>query len=331
MVSVNGKTKKGNPITVFSGEGIIISLDGSAGSMTYKSGEIFALNHHAGFITLREQAKKIVSLEYFALFFQKLYRALCVSEGSKTLSLSQIYSEEFDLPLFSMQIRIVDKLMPSLRKLRLLSEKKNRYNNLLNKEISFPYTSFQAKKISISDCVDHMSGNSGLTEEFIYNTLQIKGERYQVLSSSTNDRTMMGEVPICKIGNKKLEVFDKPNGLLVTRNGNAGQTRYLDDGKFTINDHAYILYVKSNCKYKINLKWLGIQYRSAFLEYSSSSDNGTWNMTGFFNNVRIDIPSIAEQQKVVELYEKVEKRVALIESLENHFHELLNKKIMFTT
>ena len=51
-ISVSAKTKKGATIKIFSGEGIIISLDGSAGSMTYKNGEKFALNHHAGFITL---------------------------------------------------------------------------------------------------------------------------------------------------------------------------------------------------------------------------------------------------------------------------------------
>ena len=53
-ISVSAKTKKGATIKIFSGEGIIISLDGSAGSMTYKNGEKFALNHHAGFITDRK-------------------------------------------------------------------------------------------------------------------------------------------------------------------------------------------------------------------------------------------------------------------------------------
>lgn len=37
MISVNTKNKKGNPVKIFSGEGIILSLDGSAGSMTYKT------------------------------------------------------------------------------------------------------------------------------------------------------------------------------------------------------------------------------------------------------------------------------------------------------
>ena len=70
-VSITAKTKKGESIRVFQREGIIISLDGSAGSMTYKNREIFALNHHAGFITLKQGVEKKVLLEYFALFFSK--------------------------------------------------------------------------------------------------------------------------------------------------------------------------------------------------------------------------------------------------------------------
>lgn len=95
-VSKTAITKEGKPITIFDGEGIIISLDGSSGSMTYKDGERFALNHHAGFITLKD--KGIVRLEFFALFFQNFLRNLSVSDGSKTLSLAQLYSAEFEMP-----------------------------------------------------------------------------------------------------------------------------------------------------------------------------------------------------------------------------------------
>ena len=100
-ISITAKTKKGVPITVFSGEGVIISLDGSAGSMTYKCDEQFSLNHHAGFITLRSNVVNKVCLEFFALYMQSFYKNLSISDGSKTLSLEKIYSAEFNLPDFS--------------------------------------------------------------------------------------------------------------------------------------------------------------------------------------------------------------------------------------
>lgn len=180
-------------------------------------------------------------------------------------------------------------------------------NGLEKGKYSFNYQKYQATGVPINQVIAYMSGNSGLTEEFIYHSLQRDGKRYQVLSSATEMRTMMGEIPMCKINDKDLKVFEGKDGLLVTRNGKAGNTRYLEKGRYTINDHAYILYIKKDCPYQIDLKWLAIQYKSEFLSFASNSDNGTWNMTGFFNLTKIDIPDIGEQKQIVDLYSQMEK------------------------
>ena len=109
-VSVNAKTKQNKPITIFEGEGIIISLDGSAGSMTYKQNQKFALNHHAGFFKIKKP--KIILPEFFALFYQKQFQESSVSEGSKTLTLKHIYKIDFDIPSFDEQIRIMKAVKP---------------------------------------------------------------------------------------------------------------------------------------------------------------------------------------------------------------------------
>ena len=159
---------------------------------------------------------------------------------------------------------------------------------------------YQAKNIPINQIVDYVSGNSGLTEEFLYNNLGLKGKRYLILSSATQQENMLGEIPMCDINGRKLKVFsENKDGLLVIRKGKAGRTLYLKPGFYTLNDDAYILFVKEDCPYKIHLKWLSIQYKSEFLAYASSSDNGTWNMTGFFDNVVVDIPNYKEQLRIV--------------------------------
>ena len=325
-ISVSAKTKKGVSIRVFSGEGIIISLDGSAGSMTYKNGEKFALNHHAGFITLRKDAVNKVNLEYFSLFLQNFYREMGVSDGSKTLSLEQIYSEEFTLPCFDVQCNILNSLKNIKIKLDALSNLKKQYYSLMDKELSTEYNKYQAKDVKISTCIDYMSGNSGLTEEFIYQTLQNDSERFIVLSSATEDNTMMGEIPKCIINNRQLKVFEGREGLLVTRNGKAGQTKYLPNGKYTINDHAYILFVKDTSPYEINLKWLSLQYKQEFLSYASNADNGTWNMTGFFAYTKLDIPSIDEQMSIVKKYDILIHHIKTIEEIERQYYRLFQKK-----
>lgn len=327
FISKKTKTIDGDDIIVFSGEGIVISLDGSAGCMTYKNGETFALNHHAGFITVKDGCKESVNLKYFAIFMQNHYKALSVSEGSKTLSLSQIYTDEFSLPNKDIQDRIVYALQGLISKNTQLSQIYNKLETLLEKTLIVNYKKYQGKKIPINNVIGHVSGHSGLTEEFIYSTLLLPGKRYKVKSSSTSEETLIGYVPKCTINGSPIRVNSKHETLLVARNGKVGKTEYLVDECYTINDHAYILYVKEGCNYKLNLKWLSIQYRSEIMNYSSSSANSTWNMTGFFKNVVIDIPDYSEQMQIVEMYDKAERLKNKIESLRQKMDILLSKEV----
>ncbi len=328
-ISITAKTQRGVNITIFSGEGIIISLDGSAGCMTYKIDEKFALNHHAGFITLRKNAINKVNLEYFAKFMQNFYKNISVSDGSKTLSLTQIYAEEFSLPSYDTQCEILKSLKAIEEKMFSLQKIKYKYIELLDKEIITDYTKYQGVNIPVSECIDYMSGNSGLTGEFIYKNSQNTGLRYTVLSSATEKNTMMGEIPLCLLNNRYIKVFENKEGLLVTRNGNAGQTQFLQKGRYTINDHAYILFVKDNIPYDIDLYWFSIQYKEAFIQYSSNSDNGTWNKTGFFEHTFINIPCIEEQLNLVTLYKKLNANLNSISKIEEMYSKLLNKVVWY--
>ena len=125
-----------------------------------------------------------------------------------------------------------------------------------------------------------------------------------------------------------IKINSRKETLLIARNGTyVGQTEYIVNERYTINDHAYILYVKEKCPYKINLKWFSIQYRSEIMNYTSSSANGTWNMTGFFKNVIIDIPDFDEQLKIVRLYEKAEDMKNRVSNISAKLSSLLKKEI----
>ena len=174
----------------------------------------------------------------------------------------------------------------------------------------------------INEVLDYLSGNSGLTEEEIYQKILVSGQRYEVLSSSTIEKTKLGEVPQGLIDKKPMEVFEDKEGILVVRNGKAGTTFFLNKGKYTINDDAYILFLRKGCKYEVSLRWLMIQYKKAFLEYSSSTANGTWNMTGFFKEVKIDIPSLKEQRIVVDVYDKFEGSEQRINLIRNKLEDI---------
>ena len=192
--------------------------------------------------------------------------------------------------------------------------------------------SYQVRNVPVKDILDCMSGNSGLTEEQIYNMSLLEGEKYRVLTASTIGDTAMGYIVPCPIATKdgkakKMKVFENKDGLLVIRKGKAGSTRYLPKGKYTINDDAYILSVKGKCQYKVDLRWLALAYRSQFLAYASNSDNGTWNMTGFFDNVIIDIPAESEQKRLVQLVDEAQKCDDLILTVQQKLDSLLKKEI----
>ena len=153
------------------------------------------------------------------------------------------------------------------------------------------------------------------------------GDRYTVLSSSTESWTKLGEIPKCEIDGKEIKVFKNTEGILIVRNGKAGTSFYLEKGKYTINDHAYILSLKDS-PFEVSLKWLMYNLKSDFLEYSSSSDNGTWNKTGFYENIFVNIPTLKEQLNVLTQYEQMEKIEKKIKGSLNQISCIFEKQII---
>lgn len=68
-----------------------------------------------------------------------------------------------------------------------------------------------------------------------------------------------------------------------------------------------------------------IQYRDIFYEYASSSDNGTWNMTRFLENVKIDIPLYDEQIELVRKHENLEQIENQLRKIRSKFELLFDK------
>lgn len=331
LISENGKTKSGVSITIFEGEGIIISLDGSAGSMTYKNGERFSLNHHAGFFKVKEEMKEVMDLKFFALFFEKKLINLSVSDGSKTLSLKQIYSLDFEIPDKKIQDEFVYLTRPLFEKREQITRLINRINSIKDKIISYEYHEYQATDVNSSVVFDYMGGNSGLTEDYLYSQISRSNNRkYKVLTGSINimDVQLIHQCLNPNNPSKQIKVFFG-EGIHVVRKGKAGCVSYLPNGHYTLNDDAYILYLKDDCKYKVSLKWIIAQYRKTFLEYSSSSDNSTWNMTGFFKNITIDIPSHDEQMEIVKEYDKLEKLENIMKQMDIKIENIFQRQISY--
>lgn len=168
-------------------------------------------------------------------------------------------------------------------------------------EAIFEYSKYQARGVSASTILEAVSGNSGLTEEYIYSLLLHRGERkYRLLTGSMDVENAI-RIQRCqhpKNAERLISVYSG-QAIHVVRKGKAGHVSYLESGDYTLNDDAYLLVEKPGHGYKLSLKWLAIANRQVFREYSSNSDNGTWNMGGFFEHASFDIPEYGEQIRMV--------------------------------
>lgn len=189
---------------------------------------------------------------------------------------------------------------------------------------------FQAKDILLSKIIDYLSGNSGLTDEYLYSQLQSDFERKYLILTGSTDYSIKRYIHRCKHPKnsiKLINVIEEKPVIHVVRKGKAGSIKYFEAGYYTINDDAYLFYLREDSPYQVSLKWLSYILRPKCLEYSSSSDNGTFHKTGFFKHVTIDIPLYDDQMKVVKEYERLEKIEEKIDHLTLIIKQLLSRQI----
>ncbi|MCK9568480.1 restriction endonuclease subunit S [Candidatus Pacearchaeota archaeon] len=161
-----------------------------------------------------------------------------------------------------------------------------------------------------SSILDFSGGNSGLTEEFIYNNQPNDiGETIPILSSATQSTNSMGQISrYAKPKNKKLKIYKGPC-VLVARNGYAGTMTYIPKGEFTINDHAYIITPKKDWVDKIDLRWFVYQYQELFYNLvTSKSDNATFNKE-YAEKQKMIVPNTSQQSN------QINKKIALENSM----------------
>lgn len=71
----------------------------------------------------------------------------------------------------------------------------------------------------------------------------------------------------------------------------------------------------------------GRRRQPTHLAYASSTDNGTWNKTGFFSEVNIDMPSIEERRKLVAAVGIAGEYSRRLDDIQRRLNDLLSKEI----
>ncbi len=301
---------------------------GNSGQV-YVQYKIFDANNTAVLVPFKSWRPK-VNLKWIAYKLRTMFLKIQTSKAGVSYLNKEIVEElELDIPPVHIQEAQIKKITEVIILKSKLNTIKRKIKRLNENPIIIEYEKYQGIQVPVSEIFDSLSGNSGLTEEFIYSKIKSKKEkqRYKVLSSSTIDRTQMGEIPMCILpSGRKLKAFDNKEGLLVIRNGNAGDIFYLETGNYTLNDHAYILFQKKNSEYDVNMKWVAFTQNSLFKEYASQSSNGTWTKTGFFKHAKMDVPCLEEQQEIVQKFEEINSYESKINKIYEQIEKVLSRE-----
>jgi len=327
-VGKKAKNKKGEDIKFFENSCLILTKDGSAGMMTYRDHGIFTINHHACVLKVRKEWEEKINSQWFAQQFQQHLFQVVTSKSDNRIFNSEWFERlEFQIIPYPIQLRQKNK-KNSLIKMKILLKviqdeifclsKQHRKTKSLN-ITSYP----------ISDILNIKGGNSGLTEEFIYENLpETEEDKIEILTGATLERTAMGFISKnAKPNDKKLKTFEGP-AILVVRKGIAGKMKYIPKDRFTINDDAYVLTPKKAWKDKINLEWFISEYQELFLKIvTSKSDNATLSKE-YADRQIVQIPLIDEQNRIMQKLTPLKVLIQKFQKIENEIDELLEYTII---
>lgn len=306
---------------------------GFDGTVTLQE-KLFDANNTAVLI-LKKEIKELLKQENFneKIFLQwfeymlpkEFFKIIRSEEGVSYLNKEIVSKIEIELPTFDKlrkQVIKYEELKSKLKKVEIIIAK---LEKILEKDLNIEYDKFQIKNINVSQCFGKVKGSSELTEEKNYLRQNFNDEKFVFLTGGIEN---LGKKYVYLSKDIKVERFLNKEGLLVVRKGKAGKTIFLTPGKYVINDNAYIIYVLDSCKYKINLNWFSKAYKKEIFSFASNSDNGTWNMTGFFKELKINIPLIEEQERILKYYLKIEEKLRKLLIIESKIKDLLNKKLI---
>jgi len=326
----NAKNNKGEAIVYFVGPCLILTKDGSAGLITYKSDKdgTFTINHHACALKLKEDWKGRIDLQWFAhQFRRRLYRYVTSKSDNGVFSTKWFDRIVFEIPDYSIQMRQLAKKEKLHKMLIVIDEYLDKLKKIMGSKID--KNGLKGKEEEIGKIFTFKGGNSGLTEEFIYyNQPTSDDDKIPILSGATLKANLMGYISRnAKPDGKNLKIFKGP-AILVVRKGIAGQMTYINDGEFTTNDDAYVLISKKEWKDKINLRWFVYQYQELFFNLvTSKSDNATFNKK-YAQKQKVKIPDITAQNTIADKLIIVDKLIEKLKRLKKEAEELMEYEII---
>ncbi|MBE0418266.1 MAG: restriction endonuclease subunit S, partial [Coriobacteriia bacterium] len=294
------RNNKGKDVVYFTGPAIVLTKDGSAGLMTFWPSGTFTINHHACVLKLRKDCADVIEPEWFALQYRSRLQTYASSQSDNRVLSSEWFDKvRFEIPPMDTQRRVLAKKHELARHLSALTRFRDAAAELRAAQILTPP---RCTVVQLGDVLRIVGGNSGLTEEAIYNNWPVGDEAaVSVLSGATSDSKSMGNISgKALVGSKRLKVATGP-ACVVARKGRAGSTRFVPEGlAFAINDDAYVLTPTKAWRSRIDLRWIGAYLEPLLTQGATSkSDNATLAKSSM-ERLAIRIPDLAWQRRASE-------------------------------
>ena len=308
-------------------ECVTFTTYGSAGKLFFRKGK-YTIGRNCMGLKIKKKYKDRIILKWFAFNFQNFFYKHRIGDVKGQRSLNKILIENLKIKI--PEIKTQKDQLESYE--RVFKYKENIEKKILNCKKLLTTSTKMNKYESINrinTIFKIIGGNSGLTEQFIYNNLPTKQEEsILIFSGSTKHINTLGLISKnVALKNREIKIFNSP-AILIVRKGLAGHMKVIKNKKFTINDDAYVLTVKKDWKNKINLRWFAYQYQELFYNLvTSKSDNATFNKE-YAERQMIKIPNISIQNDIAEKLEKIDDLIIKLEEIKSKAYQLLEYKII---
>lgn len=308
-------------------EGIVISRNGYAGTMSYLKPDLYTLTDHAYILYKHENCKYDIDLNWFILSYQKYIREkfLTTKQGNQTFVITKFFKEfTFDIPKIEFQKEIAETYKILEKQKLALQDQRNKIKEFVLEKIE----GYQMTTKFLFDIFNPHQGNAIYTKKNI-NKNGWNGD-IPVISSNTDNNGILEYIDKKYVKEKD---YITKHCLTWSVDGYAGklfERNFEKNSKgFVPNNHCGVLLPKVETQ-NLYFPYLILTMQHEFFIKAKNSGNkklGNNQMT----DIKISIPIKDDGEYDLEAQKEIAKKYLFIEEIKtrilNKMDELLNIKI----
>ena len=276
------------------------SKDGYAGKLFYRNYPFFP-NDHCGVLTLKQEYKDDVDLEWFAYACEPYIMSFVTSsQGQGMLYKQQMENISIDIPDIDVQKDFLVQYNRYKETQHKLCSLLSRVEQLLNATVEFDG---DCETILMRTLSTLNKGSNTISEQMIYE--HYSHNSIPVFSSATHNKGLMGYVSTSYFDNQAVK-RGNANELTWSTNGNAGKV-FFRDAPYLYSEKCGRIVIKEEYIEKINKRYLQMFLNQNSYKYTTSTANNGKLDIVHMAHIPVVIPEKSIQDDIAEKYVILEK------------------------